>query len=218
MDILKITVNNGLGINIFVPAVPTRLLIILLILLVIIFIINIKKIAKFFKGIEFSEIELGTGNNAKVTLKPNHQVKQIAYKLWVELSTRKLGIPIDVENDVIIEVHESWYKFFAIARELIKEIPAEKANNKDVKQVIDISTKILNEAIRTHLTLWQARFKYWYNIAKDKYPNTSPQEIQTKFECSDKSFDCYNEMIDSLIAVNTKLIHYKNLLEKIVFD
>ena len=147
MDILKITVNNGFGVNIFIPAIPTWLLMILSILLVIIFIINIKKIAKFFNGIEFSEIELGTGNNAKVTLKPNHQVKQIAYKLWVELNTRKLGIPIDVENDVIIEVHDSWYRFFSIARELIKEIPAEKASNKEVKRVIDISTKILNEAI-----------------------------------------------------------------------
>jgi len=218
MDILKITVNNGFGVNIFIPAIPTWLLMILSILLVIIFIINIKKIVKFVKGIEFSEINLGIGEKTKVTLKPNHQVKQIAYKLWVELNTRKLGIPIDVENDVIIEVHDSWYRFFSIARELIKEIPAEKANNKDVKQLIDISTKILNEAMRRHLTIWQARFKYWYNITKDKYPKDSPQELQKKFECSDKSFDCYNEMIDSLIAVNTKLIHYKNLLEKIVFD
>ena len=72
--------------------------------------------------------------------------------------------------------------------------------------------------MRTHLTLWQARFKYWYNIAKDKYPNISPQELQKKFECSDKSFDCYDEMLDSLQSVNYKLIYYKNLLEKIVFE
>ena len=218
MDLLKISIENGLSINLFFPTFPLWLNVVLLVAIIVFCIVKAKSIIKVLSGIEFSEIELGVGENPKVKLTPNHQVKQIAYKLWVELSTRKLGIPIDVENDVIIEVHESWYKFFAIARELIKEIPAEKANNKDVKQVIDISTKILNEAIRTHLTLWQARFKYWYNIAKDKYPNLSPQEIQTKFECSDKSFDCYNEMIDSLIAVNAKLIHYKNLLEKIVFD
>lgn len=218
MDLFKITLNKGLGISIFIPTMPKWFEILLLVLLITFFVVKFRQIIKFFKGIEFSEIELGTGNKAKVILKPNHQVKQIAYKLWVELSTRKLGIPIDVENDVIIEVHESWYKFFSIARELIKEIPAEKANNKDVKQLIDISTKILNEAMRSHLTLWQARFKYWYNIAKEKYSNISPQELQKKFECSDKSFDCYDEMIDSLQSVNFKLIHYKNLLEKIVFD
>jgi len=62
-----------------------------------------------YRSMEISEVELGIGQQ-KITLRPNTVDKQVAYQIWVELSTRKLGIPVDIEKDIIVEVYTSWYK------------------------------------------------------------------------------------------------------------
>src|SRR3989337_144519 len=74
---------------------------------------------------EISEVELGIGQQ-KVKLKPSHDDLQIAYKLWVELRTRKLGLTFSEDYDVIAEIYDSWYEFFKITRELIKSIPVSR--------------------------------------------------------------------------------------------
>ena len=55
--------------------------------------------------------------------------QEIAYKIWVELSTRKIGIPFEKEYDIIIEIYDSWYEFFKITRDLLKEIPVNKISH-----------------------------------------------------------------------------------------
>ena len=77
------------------------------------------------KSYEINEAAIGIGSN-RVTIKPNYQDMQIAYELWVELSTRKIGLPIDLDNDVIEEIYDSWYEFFKLTRELVKCIPISK--------------------------------------------------------------------------------------------
>src|SRR5690242_3692563 len=74
---------------------------------------------------EINEAEIGVGSQ-KIKIKPNYEDVQIAYKLWVELSTRKIGLPIDLNDDVIVEVYNSWYEFFKVTRDLIKSIPVSK--------------------------------------------------------------------------------------------
>ena len=73
--------------------------IVLLVFLVLILIVLIGiKIFKYFrKTYEINEAEIGIGIG-KIKIKPNYEDTQIAYKLWVEMSTRKIGLPIDFEN------------------------------------------------------------------------------------------------------------------------
>lgn len=109
----------------------------------------------------FDEIFLGIGRNSSVKLKYNRKDQEVAYKLWVELSTRKIGLPFDQENDVITEVYNSWYDFFKIARELLKDIPASRLPYSN--DLIKLTERVLNVGLRPHLTKWQAKYRKWYN-------------------------------------------------------
>lgn len=166
----------------------------------------------FHKNIEIESAEIGI-QGQKIKIKPNYTNIDIAYKIWVELNTRKIGLPIDFENDVIVEIYKSWYEFFGITRELIKGLPATKIRgDKSTKELIELSTKILNEGLRPHLTIWQAKFHKWYDyeILKDENSQLTPQEIQQKY-------NSYIHLKTDMETINSNLINYKNCVYKLAF-
>lgn len=159
------------------------------------------------KSINVSQLDLGIGNST-IKLTYNRKDQEVAYKLWVELSTRKIGIPFDEENDVIVEVYNSWYEFFKIARETIKEIPAERIPYSS--ELINLTELVLNEGLRPHLTKWQAKFRFWYNKELEISNGVSPQEIQ-------KNYPEIKQLVDDLKQTNIHMINYKNLMKDIAF-
>jgi len=162
------------------------------------------------KQYELDEATMGIGSN-KVTFVPNYDDVQIAYKLWVELSTRKIGMEIDKENDVIVEVYNSWYDFFRLTREMMKDIPVNQIRkNESTRQIVRISINVLNTGLRPHLTQWQARFRKWFSSQLDLPVNQdkTPQEIQ-------KLYPQYAELIEDMQAVNAKMIGYKMMVHDI---
>ena len=225
MDIIKLSLDKSNNLNLYLDNSFVILLIIFIVFLIITYVIILyfkykKNLAMLLRGnVELDGAEIGL-NEFKIKIKPNYQTVQIAYKLWVELSTRKLGLLIDLKNDVLEEIYDSWYEFFQVTRELIKEIPAQETLNEDTKQLITIATDVLNQGIRPHLTKWQARFRNWYDIkkeiAKQSGLSPTPQNMQTEFKCAEMEF-CYNELATDLLKVNKQLIEYKKLLENIVF-
>lgn len=158
------------------------------------------------KSINVDEVNLGIGNSS-VKLSYNKKDQEIAYKLWVELSTRKIGIKFDEENDVIKEVYDSWYEFFKIARELLKEIPSSRIQYS--QELIKLVENVLNIGLRPHLTKWQAKYRKWYD-EELKNSNQTPQEIQ-------KKYTEYSLLVTDLIETNNRMIEYKRLMEKIAF-
>ena len=149
------------------------------------------------KSLMVDEVLLGIGNS-QVKLKYNKKDQEIAYKLWVELSTRK-----------IFEVYDSWYDFFTTARELMEEIPAERL--KYSSELIELIEAVLNKGLRPHLTIWQAKFRKWYNENLDSNIGKTPQQIQ-------EMYPHYEELKKDLIDTNTRIIEYKNLMERIAFE
>ena len=158
---------------------------------------------------ELDRAEIGFGNT-KVSFSPNRTDRQIAYQIWVELSTRKIGLEIDPENDVISEVYDSWYKFFGITRDLIKEVPAHKLKCKSTREIVKVSVHVLNDGLRSHLTRWQARYRCWYE-EKESDP-TDPREPQIK----QKEFPDYEELVADLLEINAKLIQYRTVMFRLV--
>jgi len=161
---------------------------------------------------EFDEAELGIGKH-KIKFRPNRDDRQIAYKLWVELSTRKIGLPIDPQLDVISEVYSSWYEFFRLTRELIKTVPIQKLRNSEsTQQIVDVAIRVLNDELRPHLTKWQARYRRWYEheCAQTDCATLPPQLIQRRFP---EITDLFAEMQ----AVNVKLTAYRENLRLLAF-
>lgn len=163
-----------------------------------------------FQKFEIDQAEVGAGQN-KLRLKINEIDRQIAYKIWVELSTRKIGLPIDLEHDVISEVYDSWHTFFTVTRELVKEVPVSRFRRRETEEIVRMSIGVLNDGLRPHLTQWQARFRRWYARASEQadFGEKSPQEIQQRFPK-------YEELERDLLAVNKRLMAYRKLMYELV--
>lgn len=161
--------------------------------------------------LEINEAEIGIGSG-KIKLKANLDDLQIGFKFWTELTTRKIGLPLDEEHDVIVEVYNSWYEFFGIAREMVKSIPVSKVrSSQTTKELVLISVHILNKELRPHLTRWQARYRRWWDSVVDDpaHKDVPPQQLQ-------QMYPHHEELIKEMKAVNAKLVIYANHLKEMV--
>ncbi len=184
----------------------------LLIGLIVLIFIGLKIYRRKIGGehFEINEAEIGIGNN-KIKVKPNYEDMQIAYKLYVELTTRKVGLKIDFDDDFLIEIYNSWYEFFKVTRDHIKDIPAHKIRrSKTTRAIVHVAIEVLNEGLRPHLTKWQSRFRVWYERESKHadFAKLNPQQIQQKFPD-------YQELISDMESVNKKLIEYRNTMKRL---
>jgi len=210
MDILKISFNI-LDYSLLVSAN----IIVVLVSLILLFAVLVVNRIFFTKSSEFLEnVEYTVGpRQCQVKLKPNNEDIQVAFKLYVELSTRKIGLPIDKDHDLIIEVYNSWYEFFKLTRELIKELPISKVRACDhTNNIIDASIDVLNLCLRPHLTKWQAKFRHWYEKEINSPDNIklTPQQIQSLYPE-------FKELIEELKTVNADLIEYRKQLRELAY-
>ncbi|MFA0079332.1 hypothetical protein AB4427_14495 [Vibrio artabrorum] len=209
-NILSVTVDGlGTTLNLNLPLSIGLALVVLAVSFLL------RKISLKFKGFSTDEItvkEPFTGTEVKI--KANTEDKKIAHRIWTELITRKAAIPFQRDKDVIVEVYDSWHTLFQCVREQISAIPVEKLRGRekvDIEQLIDISTKVLNDGLRPHLTEWQAKYRTWYSHAQneEQYSELTPQELQRKYPL-------YDELVSDIESVNSKLSVFAHELKKIV--
>lgn len=203
-DIISIILGEDWSLSIQIATMPVIIICVVLLALLIGWRIWS---ARRFSDFEIDSAELGLGNQ-KISFKPNDTDRQIAYSIWVELSTRKIGLPIDIDDDVISEVYDSWYSFFGVTRELIKSIPVSKVRNDSTGKIIRLSIEVLNEGMRPHLTKWQARYRRWYERQIQDQLDKSPQEIQ-------QGFPEYDALCKDLLTINNRLIKYREKMHEL---
>ncbi len=187
------------------------LVIVLLLIILLVVILRKKRFLSCFNRYDM-EVEISGTPKVKVKVERNNENLFIANRIYIELTTRKAAIPFDEENDVIAEVYDSWYKLFGIIREEIKNVPGRYLKDHDpTSALIGLTTKILNEGLRPHLTLYQAKFRTWYKEEKARPENKqlSPQEIQRKYPD-------YKNLINSVKQVNKTLTEFANELNKLI--
>lgn len=198
MDILKFLSKYKItiGVDNIIVLLP---LIILLVLIIIKIIKRIKKI----RNINISQICI---KGVTVDIGCNKDVKKIAHKAWTELITRKLALPFDQENDVIVEVYDSWYSIYNQFRTIIKELAGN--NDAEVNKLVNLLIEVLNTDLRNHLTKYQARFRKWYEKELENSSDEEPQEIQ-------KKYPKYKEIVEDIKKVNIKIVELTNKLDEI---
>lgn len=167
-----------------------------------------------FENFEIDQADIGIGDQ-KFTFKPNMTDKQVAYAIWVELSTRKIGLEIDFENDVISEIYDSWFGFFTVTRDLVKGIPAQKVRRDSTQKIIRLSIEVLNTGLRPHLTKWQARFRHWYDRELRKYDQGNGEEVLDP-QLIQERFPKYEELKADMERVNKSLIKYRQQMYRLV--
>ncbi|WP_127523605.1 hypothetical protein [Mesorhizobium sp. Z1-4] len=206
-DYFRIALDQSFGLTLHVNAVSALIALALIALLFLVWrFVQNQSLADF----EIDEAEFGLGDQ-KVKLRANDLDRTVAYRIWVELSTRKIGLEIDIEDDVIDEIYESWYQFFSVTRDLIKDVPVSKLRRSSTRKIVQLSIEVLNQGLRPHLTRWQARFRRWYahQIKKDSEAAFHPQEIQ-------KKFPDYQDLVNDMLDVNKKLIAYREKMFELV--
>jgi len=180
-----------------------------LLLFLIIFFVWRKYLSQKFNIYDLG-VEISGSPKAFFKVQRNDDNLFIANRIYIELTTRKAAIPIDEENDVIEEVYNSWYLLFGIIRDEIKTVPGRYLRSHDPTiALIGLTTKILNEGLRPHLTEHQAKFRRWYEQEKEKNEKISPQELQRRYPE-------YDNLIESMKQVNKTLIQYSNELNKLI--
>lgn len=174
----------------------------------------LKKISKLkIKGFNVNEVTLiDPITKSSVKFVANKKDIRIAHKVWTELITRKAALPFEKEKDVIVEVYDSWYSLFQCVREQISSIPVEKlqqgSERKNIEFLIDITTRVLNEGLRPHLTEWQAKYRSWYVKQVEKNEDKSPQDIQ-------KLHPDYDEIVNDIEKVNIIMREFAEELKKL---
>ncbi|MFW6047163.1 MAG: hypothetical protein ACOCP4_05205 [Candidatus Woesearchaeota archaeon] len=183
----------------------------LVLLLVIAYFIRRKLKENNFPIVEM-DVEISGTPRTKFKAKRDDSNIYIANRIYIELITRKAAIPFDEKEDVIYEVYNSWYKLFGIIRDEIKNVPGHfLRTHKSTNALIGLTTKILNEGLRPHLTRYQAKFRKWYEAELDKNSSIgkTPQQIQSEYEY-------YTELVEDMKRVNKILIDYAAELKKLI--
>ena len=162
------------------------------------------------RRLQLVQLDISLGGIGQVQLRPVIEDIQIAHRIWTELVTRKVALPIDLDHDVIVEVYNSWYSLFGKVRDLIASIPAHVIREeKSTQELIRIATATLNQGLRPHLTRWQARFRNWYTNQAEMLMTKTPQEVQ-------KEFPEYSTLKADMQRVNEQMIQYAAQLQKLI--
>lgn len=168
-----------------------------------------KALASVWRQFEVVEAEASVFGLPKFTVRANRENVRIAYEAWIELVTRKAGLPFDEEHDTIVEVYNSWHELFGKLRCLAKTVPAYRlAVCPDTRRLVEVMVDVLNKGLRPHLTKWQARFRRWYKKQASDRPDTAPQAIQ-------REYPEYAALVADLKEVNGGLVIYANWLRQI---
>lgn len=140
-----------------------------------------------------------------VTYELTSEDRGIAWRMYVQLVTRKAALPLDEEHDVVADVYTSLYELFSVTRDILSSMnPADISRRKGVADVI---LRTLNDGLRPHLTRWNASYRRWWELqlADDANNGYTPQELQ-------RNFPRFGDLVEDLKRTNTELSRFADEL------
>ena len=152
-------------------------------------------------------VDIPLGGIGRLTVNSDREVARLAQQAWIEIMTRKAGVAIDEDNDVVVEVLNSWYELFRQLRQIAKEVPPPSIRTKHARELVKTLVEALNKGMRPVLTRWQARYRAWLAAeqAKPASSGKAPQEIQ-------RQYPEYEAMMADIKRVNGQLRSFADAL------
>jgi len=129
----------------------------------------------------------------------------VAWKMYVQLKTRKAALVFDEEYDVIVDVYDSLYEIFKISRELLSNLPLHEIESEPC--IADLILRVQNDGLRPHLTKWQSDFRKWWKNA-----TTNPEDKNVRPQDTQMKYPKYKELIVELKEMNIELSKYAEQL------
>ena len=136
--------------------------------------------------------------------------RQLAYTFFMDMTNRKVALPIDWKDDTLSDVYASWKRFFDNSVSLLKNFPVEQAT--ESRPIIHLLQEILHQVLRPHLTRWQAAYRRWYetNHTRKELRNLRPQEVQ-------RHFPDFAALRNDFEATQGKVRNYAQRLEGLIY-
>jgi len=206
-DLLHLTIESG-GVSVHLGPIVIGMVVILVCVWGF---FVVRRMRRRLPKWDATAVTLKFGNLVEMQVRPNHETASIAFQAWVEIRTRKVGLPFEENHDVIADIYDSWYRLFGVLRDLTKSIPAHRLREcSDTCALVESMVKVLNEGLRPHLTRWQAKFRRWYEAALEleKYKEKTPQEIQ-------RDYPHYGQLVADLKEVNARFVEFAASLGKL---
>lgn len=143
-----------------------------------------------------------------VTYETSSDDRVIAWRMYVQLTTRKAALPFDEEHDVIADIYTSLYELFPVTRELLSSMKLDDIARSN--GVADVILRTLNDGLRPHLTRWNASFRRWWEIqvTDEAKKDHTPQQLQ-------QLYPYYKELVEDLKRTNTELSRFADELRAI---
>jgi hypothetical protein len=152
------------------------------------------------------EIDVPIAGYGTVKLRRTDEVVRIAHEAWTEIITRKAGLAFDPDNDLIVDVYDSWYELFGELRSLTRSVSGETLRaSADARQLVDLLVNVLNKGLRPHLTVHQARFRRWLEAQPGDAEGRDPQDVE-------RSYPRYDELVDDLNRVHSEVVRFADQL------
>ena len=147
-------------------------------------------------------LPFGLGN---VTYNTTPSDRIVAWKLYIQLVTRKAAIPFDENDDLIPDVFDSLFELFRETRALLLVLPCREFERVD--GVAPLMLRVLNDGVRPHLTKWQSGFRKWWSeeLQSEENFGITPQVLQRRYPQ-------YEELLTDLKAMNGELAKFADEL------
>jgi hypothetical protein len=144
----------------------------------------------------------------------SNPARQIAFRVLALLTTHQIVRGVDFEHDDLIKVYDSSHQLFLRIRELAGELPVPAPDEtQESIRPFKLFESLLNDGIRPHLTIWQSRFRKWYeeNRNQKEFRSLEPQQMQRRYPR-------YAELKTHLEQTSTRLQEFQAELERWVFE
>jgi hypothetical protein len=155
-----------------------------------------------YKGTQLSQVQLSIPQFSSMTFVVNAEYRRVAWKLFVETSTRISTQPLESEQGFLREALNSLHGIFATTRELLK---AMEPSPEDTDTTVEMfAFDMLNKELRPFLSKWHPQLQAFeeQNPGKEDSQWEKNQECRKELEDLRKRLLTYTKGFGELAGVS----------------